>query len=188
MLFSIVVAIRALFQNTCKMQVRTTVISNLHFASKFYNNRDFPELSPSPMATSKERSDCPISRSLEIWGDKWSLLIIRDLMFAKKCSYGDFLKSPEKIATNILASRLEMLEKNTFIKKTADPNGSKKTLYALTKKGVDMLPILVEIQLWAEKHLSIPEDKKAETEEMRSDKEGFIRRSYEKLGAGSELK
>lgn len=65
----------------------------------------------------KKRSDCPISSSLDIWGDKWSLLIVRDLMFSKECTYGDFLKSDEKIATNILASRLQMLELNGVITK-----------------------------------------------------------------------
>ena len=107
------------------------------------------------MASSKERSECPISCSLEIWGDKWSLLIIRDLMFAKQCTYGDFLKSPEKIATNILASRLEMLEKNKIIEKVTPSDNNKRTPYVLTQKGVDMLPILIEIQLWAEKYLPI---------------------------------
>lgn len=102
-------------------------------------------------------------------------------MFAKKCTYGDFLKSPEKIATNILASRLEMLEKNQVIKKTAHPDSSRKVFYQLTRKGIDMLPILVEIHLWAAKYLSIPESRKTMVEEMQQDKERFIRRAYEEL-------
>ncbi|WP_449398693.1 winged helix-turn-helix transcriptional regulator [Chryseobacterium wanjuense] len=65
----------------------------------------------------KKRSDCPISCSLEMWGDKWSLLIIRDLMMKKECTYGDFLKAGEKIATNILASRLQNLLENGIIAK-----------------------------------------------------------------------
>lgn len=69
------------------------------------------------MATTKKRSECPISCSLDVWGDKWSLLIIRDLMMLKQCTYGDFLKSDEKIATNILAARLLMLEENGIISK-----------------------------------------------------------------------
>lgn len=131
------------------------------------------------MTISKERSKCPISCSLDIWGDKWSLLIIRDLMFAKKCTYGDFLKSPEKIATNILASRLESLEKNKIIEKVNHSDNNKRTPYTLTRKGIDMLPILVEIQLWAAKYLPISEDQKAITEEITKDKVGFIRGMYE---------
>ena len=69
------------------------------------------------MKNLKRRSECPISSSLDIWGDKWSLLIVRDLMFSKQCTYGDFLKSDEKIATNILAARLLMLEENGIISK-----------------------------------------------------------------------
>ena len=93
----------------------------------------------------KKRSSCPISSYLDIWGDKWSLLIIRDLMILKQCTYGDFLKSDEKIATNILASRLLMLEENDIIKKSAHPESKAKFLYTLTEKGIDILPIIVEI-------------------------------------------
>ncbi len=100
-------------------------------------------------------------------------------MFAKQCTYGDFLKSPEKIATNILASRLELLEKNKIIQKVNHSDNNKRTPYVLTRKGIDMLPILVEIQLWAAKYLPISEEKKAMTEEIKQDKLGFIQRMYE---------
>lgn len=126
----------------------------------------------------KKRSECPISCSLDIWGDKWSLLIIRDLMLAKKCTYGDFLKSPEKIATNILVSRLELLEKNNVIEKINNPNNNRAT-YILTKKGIDLLPVLIEIQLWADKYLTISDERKAIIEEIKNDKSWFIKKSYE---------
>jgi len=122
----------------------------------------------------KKRSDCPISCSLDIWGDKWSLLIIRDLMFAKECTYGDFLKSPEGIATNILASRLQVLEENKIIEKLDHPDSKAKVLYKLTRKGIDLLPILLEIHLWAEKYYPIPADKKALIKEVKKDKAGYI--------------
>jgi DNA-binding HxlR family transcriptional regulator len=123
----------------------------------------------------KRRSDCPISNSLEIWGDKWSLLIIRDLMFAKECTYGDFLKSPEGIATNILATRLQTLEDNGLIEKLAHPDSKAKVLYKLTQKGIDLLPVLIEIHIWAEKYYFIPADKKAMMKEVKKDKAGFIK-------------
>jgi len=123
----------------------------------------------------KKRSDCPISCSLDIWGDKWSLLIIRDLMFAKECTYGDFLKSAEGIATNILATRLQNLEENKLIEKLAHPDSKAKVLYKLTPKGIDLLPILVEMHLWAEKYFSIPPDKKAMMKEVKKDKAAFIK-------------
>src|SRR3954464_4792113 len=133
------------------------------------------------MNKSKKRSDCPVSCSLDIWGDKWSLLIIRDLMFAKECTYGDFLKSPEGIATNILASRLQALEENKIIEKLEHPESKAKVLYRLTRKGIDLLPIIIEISLWAEKYFSIPADRKAMLKEVKKDKPGFIKASIKEL-------
>lgn len=133
------------------------------------------------MAKDKKRSDCPISCSLDIWGDKWSLLIIRDLMFAKECTYGDFLKSAEGIATNILAARLKAMEENGVIKKLTHPDSKAKVLYRLTRKGIDLLPLMAEINLWAEKYLSIPEERKALLKEIKKDKAGFIKAMTKEL-------
>ena len=133
------------------------------------------------MNKSQKRSDCPISCSLDIWGDKWSLLIIRDLMFAKQCTYGDFLKSAEGIATNILASRLQRLEEKKIIKKSDHPDSKAKVLYTLTRKGIDLLPIMIEINLWAEKYFSIPADRKAMLKEVKKDKAEFIKTSIKEL-------
>lgn len=127
------------------------------------------------MMDTKKRSDCPISCSLDIWGDKWSLLIVRDLIFSMQCTYGDFLKSEEKIATNILATRLQMLESNGIITKLNHPESKAKVLYQLTQKGIDLLPIMLEIHLWADKYSTIPPDKKAMLKEVKKDKEGFIK-------------
>lgn len=133
------------------------------------------------MTDTKKRSDCPISCSLDIWGDKWSLLIIRDLLYAKQCTYGDFLKSDEKIATNILASRLKTLEENSLILKLDHPESKAKVFYKLTEKGIDLLPILIEISLWAEKYSSIPPEQKAMLKEVKKDKEAFIRTKTKEL-------
>ena len=130
-----------------------------------------------------KRSDCPVSCSLDIWGDKWSLLIIRDLMFAKECTYGDFLKSEEGIATNILASRLKELEENKMIQKLDHPGSKAKVLYRLTKKGIDLVPVMIEINLWAEKHFSLPADKKALLKEGKKDKAAFIKAATKELGS-----
>lgn len=127
------------------------------------------------MSAIKKRSECPISCSLDIWGDKWSLLIIRDLMFKKECTYGDFLKSEEKIATNILASRLQTLEENGVIDKLDHPDSKAKVLYRLTQKGIDLLPLMIEINLWANKYFDLPDDRKAILKEVKKGKEKFIR-------------
>jgi DNA-binding HxlR family transcriptional regulator len=135
------------------------------------------------MLRSKRRSDCPVSSSLDIFGDKWSLLIIRDLMDAKECTYGDFLKSPEGIATNILATRLQNLEENKLIEKLDHPDSKAKVLYRLTKKGIDLVPVMIEISLWAEKYFSIPADRKAMLKEVKKDKAGFINAVVKKLNS-----
>lgn len=133
------------------------------------------------MATLKKRSECPISSSLDIWGDKWSLLIIRDLLFSKQCTYGDFLKSDEKIATNILASRLLMLEETGLISKQNHPESKAKVLYKLTEKGIDLLPLLMEINLWASKYSEIPNGQKWILEALQKDKKGFIESRIKEL-------
>ena len=133
------------------------------------------------MKDTKKRSDCPVSCSLDIWGDKWSLLIVRDLMIAKQCTYGDFLKSDEKIATNILASQLQTLEENKIIIKSDHPDSKAKVLYKLTQKGIDLLPLMIEINLWAEKYFTIPAARKAMLKEVKKDKEKFIKTATKDL-------
>ncbi|MEO6546386.1 MAG: helix-turn-helix domain-containing protein [Ferruginibacter sp.] len=122
----------------------------------------------------KRRSECPISCSLDIFGDKWSLLIIRDMMFFQKFTYGDFLKSSEGIATNILASRLQGLEDNKLIKKLEHPESKAKYLYKLTLKAIALLPVIVEIYLWRDKYFAIPANIKMTIEEVKKDKTEFI--------------
>ena len=102
-------------------------------------------------------------------------------MFAKQCTYGDFLKSDEKIATNILASRLQMLEENGVITKQDHPDSKAKVLYKLTQKGIDLLPLMLEINLWADKYFTLPADRKAILEEVKKDKEGFINGKMQEL-------
>lgn len=113
------------------------------------------------MRNIKRRSDCRISYALDIFGDKWTLLILRDLMLRGKSSYGEFLASEEKIATNILADRLEVLEHTGIIKKSRDPQNKTKYRYRLTQKGLDLLPVLIEMIIWSAKHapeLGMPKD------------------------------
>ncbi|MBS1656796.1 MAG: helix-turn-helix transcriptional regulator [Bacteroidetes bacterium] len=133
------------------------------------------------MNKNQKRSECPLSCSLDMWGDKWSLLIIRDMMFYNKSTYGDFLKSEEGIATNILSARLLALEENEIIEKVDNPGTKARVFYKLTQKGIELFPILVEIHLWAEKYLTIPPNIKAIIKEAKKDKEGFIKSSIKEL-------
>ena len=127
------------------------------------------------------RSKCPISSTLEILGDKWTLLIIRDLMFRGKKTYGEFLQSEEKIATNILADRLLILEQNGIVEKKAFPGNKVKNLYQLTPKGIDLMPILFEIILWGDKYFEIPEYVRHLAGKIRKDKKGAIEEMSKRL-------
>jgi DNA-binding HxlR family transcriptional regulator len=129
------------------------------------------------------RSMCPISCTLDILGDKWTLLIIRDLMFAGKKTYGEFLQSEEKIATNILADRLVILEKAGIIEKKAFPGNKVKNLYQLTPKGIDLMPTLFEIILWGDKYFDIPDRIHLLAGEIRKDKNNALKNISKRLGA-----
>lgn len=98
------------------------------------------------------RSHCPVNYGLEVFGDKWSLLIVRDIVFAGKKTYGEFLKSEEGFATNVLASRLLFLEERGIIQKTPHSEDKRKDFYSLTDKGLDLIPIVLGIVLWSGKH------------------------------------
>lgn len=119
-----------------------------------------------------KRSLCPISNVLDHLGDKWSLLILRDMIFFKKQTYSELQNSDEKIATNILSSRLEKLERNGLIKKEAAKEDKRKKVYSLTQRGLDTLPILLEMIIWSDKHgegLAIPHELITRAENERTE-------------------
>lgn len=100
----------------------------------------------------QRRSTCPINASLELLGDRWSLLIVRDLVFAGLRTYKEFLSGEEGIATNILADRLASLQAAGLITSERDPEDGRKLVYRLTAKGFDLAPVLLELGRWAVKH------------------------------------
>ena len=105
----------------------------------------------------KTRSGCPVSLGLDIFGDKWTLLIVRDLMFAGKRHFREMLGSDEHISSNILTDRLKLLLDEGVVTKTEDPSHKQKVIYSLTEKGVDLLPILLQISTWSYKHRPVGE-------------------------------
>ena len=98
------------------------------------------------------RSGCPLNASVEMLGDRWSLLILRDMMLRGFRSFREFLTSYEGIATNILADRLKRLIAHGIITTQEDPSDGRKLIYVLTPKGLDLAPVLTEMVLWAAKH------------------------------------
>ncbi len=102
--------------------------------------------------SSKHRSRCPVVFALDLFGDRWTLLIVRDLVFTDHTTYGDFLKSGEGISTNILADRLKRLEDGGIVTKHSDPEHGAKYRYRLTEKGLALVPVLMEMIRWSAHH------------------------------------
>jgi DNA-binding HxlR family transcriptional regulator len=99
------------------------------------------------------RSICPITNTLDVVGDKWSLLVIRDMLFLKKKTFNEFLESPEKIATNILTDRLKRLEEHAIIKKQPQGKSSARHEYVLTPRGKSLRPFLLDLIRWGNTHI-----------------------------------
>jgi DNA-binding HxlR family transcriptional regulator len=130
----------------------------------------------------KKRSDCPISCSLDVFGDKWSLLVIRDIMLRNKVSYSEFLTSEEKIASNILVNRLGVLEAENIIVKEVSPANRSKFVYSLTQKGIDLVPIVIEIMDWGAKY-NVNCPRRELGKKIKKDKSGVIKELRQALKA-----
>lgn len=101
---------------------------------------------------SKRRSGCPVSIALEMLGDRWSLLIVRDLMVRGFRTFKEFLRSGEGIATNILADRLKKLEAAGIVAAEVEKGDGRRSNYRLTEKGIDLAPVLLELLIWGARH------------------------------------
>ncbi len=123
-------------------------------------------------AAPHRRSGCPLNASVEMLGDRWSLLILRDMMLRGYQTFNEFLHSDEKIATNILADRLRRLESNEIITTHRDRLDGRKMIYALTAKGIDLAPVLAEMVLWAARHEET--GNQALVRQMRAGKEEVV--------------
>ena len=127
---------------------------------------------PSKNSIPNRRSGCPLNASVEMLGDRWSLLILRDMMLRGFRSFKEFLTSYEGIATNILADRLKKLIAHGIITTQEDPSDGRKLIYVLTAKGLDLAPVLTEMVLWAAKHEET--ENPALVRQMQKGKEQFI--------------
>ena len=105
------------------------------------------------------RSGCPINLTLEVFGDKWSLIIIRDMMFGNTRHFRELLaRSQEGIASNILADRLKRLLEEGMITRADDPSHKQKAIYSLTEKAIQLVPVLAQIGAWGRRHLPVSEE------------------------------
>jgi len=122
----------------------------------------------------KHGSSCPVAYALDTLGDRWSLLVIRDLMLRGNETYGEFLESGEGIATNVLADRLKGLEAAGIIDKSPDPENRRRNIYKLTEKGLDLAPMMMEVIRWAGKYDSSPGARKETLARIENDSDGFL--------------
>ncbi|GAA3635994.1 winged helix-turn-helix transcriptional regulator [Flavivirga jejuensis] len=114
----------------------------------------------------ESKSECPVNQALEVFGDKWTLLIIRDIMFEGKRYFNEMRESDEKIASNILTDRLNKLEELKVIIKSKDLHHKQKNVYTLTKMGIDLMPIMIEIAHWSVKHRQVNDKDKMHVKEL----------------------
>ena len=122
------------------------------------------------------RCDCPITSALDVVGDKWTLVLVKQMLLEGKRTFKDFAESEEAIATNILSSRLKMLEEFRVIQKRKLPGNQKTNIYTLTDKGLGLTPLIVELVLWSDGNLREFHPKITPTSEpIVEDKEGAIR-------------
>jgi len=126
------------------------------------------------MTKKKRRSNCAINVGLEIYGDKWTLLILRDIMLRGKHYFGEFLKSEENIATNVLTDRLAAMESNGLIAKSVDESNRSKLIYRATPKGIDLLPLLVDMLVWGQLYDQEIANDKQLLAKAANDREGLI--------------
>jgi len=137
----------------------------------------------------KFRCECPITSALDILGDKWVLVIIKQMLIEDKNTFKDFTESAEAIATNILSSKLKCLEELGIITKTQLPDNKKNNIYLLTPKGLALTPIIVELSIWSDENVrelnSIMRDS-PEIAIMKSNKDAFIQMIKDNYKAKTE--
>ncbi len=160
--------LQAVCKINCKMQVKINVHINMDY---------------------KFRGQCPITSALDILGDKWMLVIIKQMLIEDKKTFKDFIESDEAIATNILSSKLKCLEELGIISKTQIPDNKKTNLYLLTEKGLALTPIIVELSIWSDENVrginSIMRDS-PEIAIMKSNKDAFIQMIKDNYKAKTE--
>jgi DNA-binding HxlR family transcriptional regulator len=121
----------------------------------------------------KRDTGCPVTFGLDVFGDKWSLLIIRDLMLHRRKTFKEFSAAGEGIASNILADRLKQLEAEKILRKSPDPGNGRSYIYTLTEKGRDLAPIIIEMICWSGKYDQRPHARKGTLKKVRANRAGF---------------
>jgi len=139
------------------------------------------------MKRADNKSQCPINLTVEILGDTWSLLIIRDMMALGKSTFGEFMESEERIGPSVLSDRLAHLETKGIIEKKPSEQDKRKQVYSLTKRGLNLIPVLYEISVWGSLNHSNTNAPEEWFESMKYDKELVLRLWREAIESGSSF-
>jgi len=123
--------------------------------------------------TKHRPTGCPVTFGIDAFGDRWSFLIIREMLLRGRKTYSDFLQMDEEIATNILADRLKHLEAEAILTKSRCPEDGRSFIYTLTEKGRDLAPIILEIVVWSGKHDQSPEARRGVLKKIKKNRDGF---------------
>lgn len=129
----------------------------------------------------KHETGCLIAHGLDIFGDRWTLLILRDMLLHGKNTYSALAQSDEDIATNILANRLKLLEEEGIVTKSRDPDNGRSYLYKLTEKGAALAPVLLEIVRWSAKYVPVNAERARLVKTIEDDRDGFSERLQRKV-------
>lgn len=129
------------------------------------------------------RSGCPVSSLLDLIGDKWTMLVIRDIALFDKHTFNEFLQSEEAIATNILSDRLNKLCDERILERGRHNESKAKIYYKLTKRGIDLVPLLLEMAIWSDRHLPIDKKAKAFVKSVKENKPEVLKKIQAKLSA-----
>lgn len=144
-------------------------------------------VNPQPKKQNRFRSHCPMNFALESFGDAWSLLIVRDIVFWGKKTFKEFSASKERIASNVLSSRLAKLVGEGILEKRVDPKDKRKVAYRLTEKGLALIPIILEMSGWGTRYDSKTTSPKAFVERVYAERQKMFDLIHKTILSGGSL-
>lgn len=139
------------------------------------------------MKRADRKSNCPVNSALEVVGDPWSLLVVRDIVFYGKHAYGEFLASEERITTSVLADRLARLVSAGILSKQRDPADRRRESYALTDSGLALIPVLVELANWGVRHDPEVTENPLWTSKAETDRPGLYKLIHDTVAGGGSV-
>ena len=139
------------------------------------------------MKRTDRKSHCPVNSALEVVGDPWSLLVVRDIVFYGKHTFGEFLASEERITTSVLADRLAKLTNSGILRKQRDPADRRRQFYSLTSRGLELIPVLVELANWGVRYDPEVVENPLWTRKVQTDRTGLYKLILDTVASGGSV-